>query len=245
MTVMRRKRLWRHRPQIALDRLGEERELVPVTLPKLAWLNGTVQHQDIEDGATRFAEYRTIRAGRDAWEEINRAESFESWKAIGKALAVGREHALKATGANAPMGRRYSLAFSEWAKRHGFAGMQKSVRSVALELYANIEAITAWRDGLPERQRKRLVHPLSNVRRWRASLNRNAKCRSDLKRDAMAAWRRFVSCVRTLPPDQAITLWQAVSAEAAAPLVANQNNANACEGLRHIMKASAQAAGSF
>jgi hypothetical protein len=34
--------------------------------------------------------------------------------------------------------------------------------------------------------------------------------------DAVAAWRRFVSCVELLPPDQAAPLWQVVSVEAAA-----------------------------
>lgn len=66
---------------------------------------------------------------------------------------------------------------------------------------------------MPEWQRKRLVHPLSNVRRWRASLNHgNGK---GLKRDAMAAWRRFVSCAQALSSDQAMPLWQAVLAEVA------------------------------
>jgi hypothetical protein len=52
-------------------------------------------------------------------------------------------------------------------------------------------------------------HPLSNVRRWRASLNHgNGKCPQDLKRDAVAAWKRFVGCVEALPADQAATLWE-------------------------------------
>jgi hypothetical protein len=60
------------------------------------------------------------------------------------------------------------------------------------------------------------VHPLSNVRRWRAATaESNGKSPVDLKRDAMAAWRRFVYCARSLPPDQAMPLWQAVSVEAA------------------------------
>jgi hypothetical protein len=46
--------------------------------------------------------------------------------------------------------------------------MAKSVRSVAIELHENAKAIEAWRATLPERQRRRLVHPLSNVRRWLA-----------------------------------------------------------------------------
>jgi hypothetical protein len=52
-----------------------------------------------------------------------------------------------------------------------------------------------------------VFHPLSNVRRWRASLNHgNGKCPADLKRDAMAAWRRFVSCVAQLPTHEAASL---------------------------------------
>jgi hypothetical protein len=65
--------------------------------------------------------------------------------------------------------RNYSREFSDWIKRHGFDAMAKSVRSVAIELHENAKAIEAWRATLPERQRKRLVHPLSNVRRWRAA----------------------------------------------------------------------------
>ena len=38
----------------------------------------------------------------------------------------------------------------------------------------------------------------------------------DFKRDALAAWRRFVSCVELLPPDQAAPLWQVALAEVAA-----------------------------
>ena len=37
-----------------------------------------------------------------------------------------------------------------------------------------------------------------------------------VKRDAVAAWKRFVSCVAMLPPDQVRPLWRAVAAEAAA-----------------------------
>jgi len=78
--------------------------------------------------------------------------------------------------------------------------MAKSVRSLAIELHENAKAIEAWRATLPERQRRRLVHPLSNVRRWRAATTHNGKCPQDFKRDAIAAWRRFVSCVDCCRP---------------------------------------------
>jgi hypothetical protein len=42
----------------------------------------------------------------------------------------------------------------------------------------------------------------------------NGKCPQDLKREAAAAWRRFVTCVSALPPDQAAPHWQAALSEA-------------------------------
>jgi hypothetical protein len=191
-----------HSPRLSLNGYGEERERVPVSLPKMIWLEAAAEG-DAKEAATRFAEYRAIRAGREAWQAINRAESFDGWRTIGAALAVGKAHALRVTGANAAWGRNYSRAFSEWMKQQGFDKIAKSVRSVAIELHENAAAIEAWRATLPERQRKRLLHPLSNVRRWRAATQSNGKAPADLKREAMAAWRKFMSCVRALPADQA------------------------------------------
>jgi hypothetical protein len=94
--------------------------------------------------------------------------------------------------------------------------MAKSVRALAIELHENAKAIEAWRATLPERQRRRLVHPLSNVRRWRAATTHNGKCPQDLKRDAVAAWKRFVCCVKALPPHEAEALWQVAVAEVVA-----------------------------
>jgi hypothetical protein len=101
--------------------------------------------------------------------------------------------------------------FSRILKRiiaHGFDAMAKSVRSVAIELHENANAIEAWRATLPERQRRRLVHPLNNVRRWRTATAHGNGCPQDLKREAVAAWRRFVACVSALPENEAAPLWQ-------------------------------------
>jgi hypothetical protein len=140
-------------------------------MPELAFLKAPLVDDESErrEVADKFAEYRTIRAGVECWQAIGRAVSFEAWVKIGKALQIGRDYSLKATGANRPMGQIYCKAFSAWITKHGFERMAKSTRSVAIELAENVEAIEAWRDTLPERQRKRLVHPLSVTRRWRAS----------------------------------------------------------------------------
>ena len=69
------------------------------------------------------------------------ANSFESWKSIGAALAVGKAHALRVTGANAAWGRNYCHVFGEWIKQHHFDRMAKSVRSVAIELHENVHGV--------------------------------------------------------------------------------------------------------
>jgi hypothetical protein len=210
MTGMARVSVW--------DEPKGGRIVPPPTLPPVNLSDLDIE-REAKEAVARVAERRIIRTGLDAWREINRAESFDGWRAIGAALHVGKLHALKVTQANAPWGSAYSREFGVWMKHHGFDSMAKSVRSVAIELHENAKAIEAWRATLPERQRKRLVHPLSNVRRWRASFNHgNSKCPADLKRDAVAAWKRFVSCVEMLPTDQALPLWQAAQAQAAVAL---------------------------
>jgi hypothetical protein len=77
--------------------------------------------------------------------------------------------------------------------------MAKSLRSVCIDLAENSDAITAWRNALPERQRRRLVHPLSVTPRWRASTAHSRPMPQDLRRDAKAAWQRFCVLTSALP----------------------------------------------
>jgi hypothetical protein len=204
--------------RLGADLLVDNRPPVPVTVPELSFLKkGPPVDDEPErrETAAKFLEARTIKAGVECWQAIGRAESFEAWVKIGKALQIGRDYSLKATGANRPMGQIYCKAFSAWIDQHGFAGMPKSTRSVAVELAENVTAVEAWRSTLPERQRKRLVHPLSVTRRWKASTaHGNGKCPQDLRRDAKAAWARFRGCLEGLPAAEAQPLWRLIAAEA-------------------------------
>jgi hypothetical protein len=193
----------------------------PVTRPPLEFMEKgppTDDEPERREIAAKFLEARIIKDGASCWQAIGRAESFEAWVKIGKALQIGRDYALKTTGANRPMGQIYCRTFSAWIDQHGFERMPAATRSVAVELAENIETIEAWRNTLPERQRKRLVHPLSVTRRWKASTAHNGKSPTDLRRDARQAWARFCACARALPPSEARTLWRAVAAEATAHL---------------------------
>lgn len=191
---------------------GQEREVRPITLPRL---NFMAEQDDPKEAAERISTMRAIRAGRDAWEAVQKSGSFENWEKVAVALARGRDHSLRVSGANRPAGQTYCRAMNQWCAEHGFAGMAKSLRSNAIEMHSYIDEIRSWRNSLPQRQRQRLNDPLAVTRRWRASLKHgNGKCPTVLKRDAMAAWRRFVSCVGLLPAEQAIPLWRAAVAEA-------------------------------
>ena len=96
---------------MALNRLGgvldEEKPPVPVSgvasvVRKTPLVDDEPERREI---AARFLEARTIRTGVECWQAIGRAESFEFWVKIGKALRIGRDYSLKATGANCPMGQ--------------------------------------------------------------------------------------------------------------------------------------------
>jgi hypothetical protein len=205
--------------QRQLSALAGQEDPRPITLPRFDIPDIIDTEQDVKENARRFLERRTIKQGLDAWTDIGRANSFESWKKIGQALLVGKHRALAITMANGPWGQNYCREFNRWAIEHHFDKMPAPTRSVAIELAENAEAITIWRNGLSEKQRRRLVHPLSVTRRWRAATTPSdptdfkPRCTgksetvSDLARDA---WRRFVSCVEALPPDQAAPLWQTV-----------------------------------
>ena len=197
---------------MALNSLGEETYARPVTLApiKLLPVDDVDERREL---AQRFAQQRIIRAGRDAWEAINKAESFDGWKAIGAALAIGRDHALRSTGASAPTGRRYTWAFSAWCKRHGFGKMRPATRSWCLALYENLAAIMAWRDSLPTgRGRRPPLNPQSCVKGWqRSRANGNGHARQDWRKEAISAWQRFCFCVAALPAAEQAAMWHMVT----------------------------------
>ncbi len=145
-------------------------------------------------------------------EALDKAGSFQAWLRIGRALVIGKTHALKVTGANAPWGQNYSHVFGECMQQHGFASLRASARSYAIVLAEHEAEITAWRESLPEKRRRRLNDPLAVVRRCKTSVQASDDARSpdDWRRDAQAAAKRLLMCLEHLPGDEASTLWTAV-----------------------------------
>jgi hypothetical protein len=89
--------------------------------------------------------------------------------------------------------RPYCKAFSAWIAKHGFNGIEKTVRSAALDLVEHLAEIEAWRLTLSEKRRRQLKHPLSNVAAWRKAPQQAADplIRDDPVEAAKAAWQRF------------------------------------------------------
>jgi hypothetical protein len=201
---------------MALNDLGQivARRL---TMPRLN-LPAYDDSEDRKEIAAKFAQQRIIRAGRDAWEEIGKAGSFEAWCKIGAALAIGRDYALRTSGANAPMGRPYSWVFSAWCKKHGFT-MRPATRSWCLALHTHQSQITAWRNSLPTgRGRRPPLNPQSCVKGWQRSLaNGNGHAAHDYKAEAIALYRRFLNCLAALSPADQASVWQTIANQTKVP----------------------------
>jgi hypothetical protein len=186
-----------------------ELDTKPVTLPAFNLADIDIE-AEAREAAERVAEQRTIRAGRDAWHLIGKAQSFENWKLIGAALAIGKQRALRATGANDTSSRHYIKWFSRWLLENGFGVMKPHTRSWAIALHENAEAITAWRDSLPSgRGRRPPINPQSCVKGWQRSQHSNGHA-PDWQREAISAWKRFLVCVQALPPADQAALWHMV-----------------------------------
>jgi hypothetical protein len=211
-----------------LSRLGaqllvDNRPPVPVTVPALSCLNVPV----VDDGAERreiadkFAEFRIVAKGRDAWEAVARAEreTFDHWKAVAAALIVGRNHSLRAAGTSTPNGAHYTAALSGWLTQNfGNRPMPKATRYWCCRLHENLPDIERWRATLPESWRAKLINPLSVCRAWLRATQPKSRCTDNPVKAAEAALARFVAHVEALRPEQALPLWRAVQAQATAHL---------------------------
>lgn len=109
-----------------------------------------------------------VVCGQEAWKRLKAAgrTSWEDWKLIGKALMVGRQHAMEAAKTNRPVGKRYTEAFHFWLQTRGFDAIEKADRAKLLSIMVDLARIEKWREGLTEAQRTAWNHP-STV--WRVS----------------------------------------------------------------------------
>jgi hypothetical protein len=114
------------------------------------------------------SEHDAVVRGRAAWERLKDGRSWDDWMMTGEAVLIGRSECLGATHTNDLNSKRYRDAFSEWMEVNGFGEMDKGERARLFECLDNRAAIEAWRATLTGPERRRLNHPQSVLRRWRA-----------------------------------------------------------------------------
>jgi hypothetical protein len=107
-----------------------------------------------------------VRLGQEAWGRLQADRTWEDWLAIGKAIQIGRHHAMVAAKQNRPAGSRYENLFGDWLRENGFDTLDKAARKRLLDCLEHRAEIEAWRQTLPTNKRMQLNHPSSVWRNW-------------------------------------------------------------------------------
>jgi hypothetical protein len=122
-------------------------------------------------------EAQVIAEARAAFARLKRHTTWSDWCAIGRALVLGRDRAMRISGVNRPYGRGYTSTFGAWLRLHAFDELHNSVRGVLMRVVDRLPDIERWRDSLDEAARLRLNHPDSIWRGYCASTHGAAQRR--------------------------------------------------------------------
>src|SRR5215469_937012 len=125
----------------------------------------------VDEDLTRstLPEEAVLHRGREAWNRLRTNSTWEDWKAVGKAHVIGEATAMRGAHVNKPKGRCYNAAFSAWARKFGFEGLDKGVRSRLLDVMKHLAEIDVWLAKLPATEQQKINHPNTVWRKWKAS----------------------------------------------------------------------------
>src|SRR5262245_169896 len=114
---------------------------------------------------------RIGRAMSAAWRRLKKDENriWGDWMTIGDGLMEGRRWAMLQANVNAPEGRGYVTAFSEWLTRFKVDDIDKSDRAKLLQLMEERPAVEEWRATLTDKERRNLNNPVLVWRKWNAA----------------------------------------------------------------------------
>jgi hypothetical protein len=121
------------------------------------------------DRLAKPTEEEAIRRGQAAWDRLRGNSTFTDWIVVGAAHVLGRAAAMHEARTNKPQGRSYNVAFAAWARKFGFADLDKGDRARLFNVMDNRKEIDPWLKKLPLKERVRLNHPNSIWRRWKAA----------------------------------------------------------------------------
>jgi hypothetical protein len=98
-----------------------------------------------------------IQRGQLALARLEQNQAWPDWCAVINALAISREICRQASGGH-DKGRSFNEAMERWLRCCGFDRIDKSDRSRLLRCAGHLEAIDAWRSGLPLGEQLELNH---------------------------------------------------------------------------------------
>lgn len=113
-----------------------------------------------------------IQSGQLALVRLEQNQSWHDWCAVINALAEGRDICRQASGGH-DKGRRFNEAMGRWLRCYRFDRIDKSDRSRLLRCADHLEAIGAWRSGLPLSEQLELNHPRIVFERWQRTLEKD------------------------------------------------------------------------
>jgi hypothetical protein len=128
-------------------------------------------------------EHRASIKAEKAWVAIKKADKkmLSDWLDIGQGFLTGRAWAMRKAETNAPVGRGYNEAFSEWLATYHLNDIDAAARSNLIKLMTTPE-ILQWRNSLSDdRKRESLNHPTRIV----AAYNKRPRPASEVGEDGI------------------------------------------------------------
>jgi hypothetical protein len=154
--------------------------------------NTTTQDDSSDLGYT--VQPTVIAAGQAAWGRLKTHQTWNDWRALGAALAVGRTEAMGEAGTNRPFGSKYCEFFKQWLTVNGFSDLDDNrTRARLLSCVENIDAIEAWRTTLEDEKRLKLNHPATVWSAWKRSTGERKEKTHDPAPDLLVAWNKATS----------------------------------------------------
>lgn len=111
---------------------------------------------------------KVLRLGRQSLDMLNKDQNFTWWLDVGEALIMLRAEAMAKACTNRPEGGAYNRIFGA-ALHDEKLEFDKGDRSRLFEVMDNRLAIEEWRGRLSPHERRKLNHPSTVLRKWKAA----------------------------------------------------------------------------
>jgi hypothetical protein len=128
------------------------------------------QQQPELSRTTQISDDLVITRAQEAASRLIANASWQDWVSVGRALQIGRAHAMYEAGTNVPKGSKFAACISRWLTAMKLDRVaDKGTRSRLLNLLDHIDAVEKWRQLLPPTRRLELNHPNAVWRHWQRS----------------------------------------------------------------------------